>query len=69
MPKLKTKRTLLKRIRVTRTGKLIRKQISTGHLKVKWNSTKKFRKAKKQVQSNKGHIKKLKRLLGSHAKS
>ena len=64
---MKTKKTLIKRIRVTKKGKIVRNQIRTGHLKVKWNSRKKFRKAKKVVQGNKGHIKKLKRMLGKHA--
>lgn len=67
MPKLKTKKTLLKRVRVTGTGKLMKKQIRTGHLKVKWSSTKKFRKNMKLEQKNKGHIKKLKRMLGKNA--
>ncbi|OGC45661.1 hypothetical protein A2V49_02960 [candidate division WWE3 bacterium RBG_19FT_COMBO_34_6] len=66
MGKLKTKKTLLKRIRITKNGKIVRKQIGIGHLKVKWSSKRKFRKAKKLVQKNKGHIKKLKRLLGNH---
>ena len=47
MPKLKTKKTLLKRIRKTKTGKLVRKQVRTGHLKAKWGSKKK--------PKNKGH--------------
>ena len=64
MSKLKTKKTLSKRIKVSKTGKLIRKQINTGHLKAKWGSKKKFRKAKRQEQSNKGHVVKFKRMLG-----
>lgn len=64
---MKTKKTLKKRIRVTRNGKLIRGQIRTGHLKAKWSSKRKFRKAKNVVQTNKGHIKKLKKLLGKNA--
>lgn len=66
MPKLKTKKTLLKRIRVTRKGKLVKKQVGTGHLKAKWHARKKFRKAQKKVQQNSGHIKKLKKMLGKH---
>ncbi|MFC1622280.1 50S ribosomal protein L35 [Patescibacteria group bacterium] len=64
MPKLKTKKTLQKRVRITKTGKIVKKQVRTGHLKEKWDSKKKFRKARKKVQPNKGHIKKFKRMLG-----
>lgn len=67
MGKLKTKKTLLKRIKVTKTGKMIRGQIDAGHLKAKWNSNKKKRKAKGIVQKNKGHIKKFRKMLGKHA--
>lgn len=67
MPKLKTKKTLLKRIRVTKNKKLIRGQIRTGHLKQKWGTNKKFRKAKSKVIKNRGHIRNFKRLLGKHA--
>ena len=67
MGKLKTKQTLKKRIKVTKGGKLVRGSISSGHLKEKWNSKKKFRKAKPIEQSNKGHIKKFKKMLGKHA--
>jgi len=65
MPKLKTKQTLKKRIRVTKTGKIVRKQIRTGHLKVKWGTNKKHRKNKQATQDNKGNIIKLKRMLGN----
>ena len=64
MGKLKTKKTLRKRIKITPTGKLIKKQVGTGHLKEKWNAKKKYRKAKKLAQKNKGHIKKFKNMLG-----
>lgn len=64
MPKIKTKKTLQKRIRVTKSGKILKKQVRTGHLKVKWGSNKKHRKAKMKVQPNKGHIKKLKVMVG-----
>ena len=67
MGKLKTKKTLQKRIKISKTGKLIKNQVRTGHLKVKWNANKKFRKAKQKVQKNKGHIKKFKKMLGKHA--
>jgi len=67
MPKLKTKKTLLKRIRVTKNKKLVRGQVRTGHLKVKWGANKKFRKAKSKVIKNKGHKRKFRKMLGKHA--
>jgi len=63
MPKLKTKKTLVKRIRVTKTGKIMKKQNNMGHLKVKKSSSAKHRKKKLLQQKNRGHIKVLKRLL------
>lgn len=69
MGKLKTKKTLLKRIKQSKTGKIIREQINTGHLKVKWDANKKYRKSKREVQENSGHIKKFKKMLGKHAKN
>lgn len=67
MGKLKTKKTLLKRVKITKTGKLKREQVSTGHLKAKWSANKKYRKNKREIQENSGHIKKFKKLLGTHA--
>ena len=62
--KLKTKKTLTKRIRVTKGGKIVKKQSNTGHLKRKWSASRKSRKSGKLVQENKGHIKVIKKLLG-----
>lgn len=67
MPKMKTKQTLKKRIKVTSTGKVVKGQVQNGHLKVKRSSKRKHRKAKDAVQENKGHIKKFKRMLGKNA--
>ena len=66
MPKIKTKKTLTKRIKITKNGKLVRKQIGTGHLKVKWDASKRHRKAKRLTIQNKGNIKKLKGLLRNY---
>lgn len=63
MPKIKTKKTLTKRIKITKNGKLLRKQVGTGHLKVKWDSSRSHRKAKRLLVQNKGIIRKLKGLL------
>jgi len=69
MPKFKTKKTLAKRIRVTKTGKLVKKQTSLGHLKVKRDSSRKSRKKGMTSQTNRGHIKLFKKLLGKQGKN
>ena len=68
MPKLKTKKTLLKRIKITHSGKLLKKQSRTGHLKVKWDSSRKSRKRKTLLQKNKGHKKMFRKLLARASK-
>ncbi|HLD51161.1 hypothetical protein A3K34_01415 [candidate division WWE3 bacterium RIFOXYC1_FULL_40_10] len=67
MPKMKTKKTLTKRIRVTKNGKLMKKQSRTGHLKRKMDSSRKYRKRKTVIQENKGHIRILRKLLNKFA--
>lgn len=67
MGKIKTKKTLLKRIKITKNKKLVRGQIRTGHLKAKWGTDKKFRKARDKVVKRSGYKKKFKKLLGKHA--
>ena len=63
MPKIKPKKTLKKRIKVSKGGKIIRKQIETGHLKRKWTVNKKHRKSDpKKVKG--GYRKKFKNMLG-----
>lgn len=64
MGKLKTKKTLVKRIKITKTGKFFRKQIRTGHLKVKMDVSRKQRKSHMLEQTDSGNIRKFKRLLG-----
>lgn len=68
MPKMKTKKTLTKRIKITKNGKLIKKQTRMGHLKRKFNADRKFRKTKLEEQPNAGHVKVLKRLLAKRGK-
>lgn len=63
MPKLKTKKTLKKRIKVTKGGKILKKKTYVGHLKRKWSASQKSRKKRRVTQHNKGHIKKFKKLL------
>lgn len=46
MPKLKTKRTLAKRIKITASGKYLRKKNLTQHLREKVGNSRKHRKNK-----------------------
>ena len=62
--KQKTKKTLKKRIRLTRTGKILKKKLRTSHLKSKWTANRKHRKAGTEPVQNKKLQKKLRRMLG-----
>ena len=55
-------------MKITKSGKLLKKQSGTGHLKAKWSSSKKHRKNRTQIQPNKGHVKVLKTLLAKLGK-
>lgn len=64
MGKLKTKKTLSKRIKVTSKGKLLRRhQLAAGHLKRK-KSKGALEQHKKSVSLFKGDVKKFKGLMG-----
>lgn len=63
MPKKKTKKTLTRRVKLTKTGKLMKKKLRTSHLKSKWNANRKHRKGRKNAVPNKKMQKKLKSLL------
>jgi ribosomal protein L35 len=65
MPKVKTRKTLTKRIKITKGGKVMKKQNRMGHLKYKLSSSRKHRKSKLALQTEKGQTKVLKRLLGA----
>lgn len=65
----KTKKTLIKRIKITKTGKIMRKQTRTGHLKRKMDVSRKHRKNSIAEQTNPGHIKQFKQLLGKKGRS
>ncbi len=60
----KTKKTLKKRIKITKSGKILKLQNDAGHLKVKWNATKKQRKKGYEVLTTKGYRKRIKKMLG-----
>jgi large subunit ribosomal protein L35 len=61
--KMKTKRALMKRVRMTKSGKLIRKSAYTGHLS-RNKTTKQKRQARKSRQISASDYKRIKALLG-----
>ena len=63
MAKLKTKKTLAKRVKITKTGKIVRKLQGTSHNKRKWTASKRFRKLREDIVTTKGVITRLKKLL------
>jgi ribosomal protein L35 len=63
MAKQKTHKTLSKRIKISKSGKIMTKAIRTGHLKAKWSTNKKFRKQGYMEQATEGYIKNIKKLL------
>jgi len=64
MPKQKTKKSVLKRIKITSTGKMLRKhQFGSGHLKRK-KSKSALERQKKTSEFFKGEGRKLKRIIG-----
>ncbi|HOD01287.1 MAG TPA: 50S ribosomal protein L35 [bacterium] len=67
--KIKTKKTLLRRVKITKNGKLMKKSIGMGHLKAKKSVRNKKRNDKMIPQANKGHKKNFKKMLTKHAKS
>ncbi|MFA6981622.1 MAG: bL35 family ribosomal protein [Patescibacteria group bacterium] len=64
MAKIKTRKTLKKRIRITKNGKILKKHNRIGHLKEKWTSDMRQRGVRQGIQLNKGHVKMFRKLLG-----
>jgi len=62
MPKQKTKKSLIKRFRVTRSGKVMRRQSFKGHLNVK-KSSKRLRRLSKTIKMRGYFAKKIKKFL------
>lgn len=60
----KTRKTLIKRVKITKSGKILKKQNRTGHLKRKWSANKKHRKTGLEEVTSKGYKDKIKTLLG-----
>jgi ribosomal protein L35 len=63
MGKLKTKKTLKKRVKVTGSGKLITNKTGLRHLKRKWGNSRRFSKLRGNSITTRGIINNIKRLL------
>lgn len=62
MPKMKSKRALMKRIKITKSGKLVRKAAYTGHLAPR-KSTKQKRHLRKPRQVHETDVKRIRILI------
>ncbi len=69
MPKLKTRRTLLKRVKLTKTGKVIKRKVGLKHLKIKAGANQKLRANSLTRLGSKKMIKNFKLMLGKHGKN
>ncbi len=64
MPKIKTKKSLFKKIKITKTGKIMRShQLRSGHLR-RSKSKSALRRHAVPIQMHKSELKAMKRLLG-----
>ena len=64
MPKQKTKKSLLKRVKITTTGKILRRhQLGAGHLK-RHKSKGALERHKKTIEFFKGESKRLRKIIG-----
>ena len=63
MPKVKTRKSLTKRFRITKNGKVLRGQGFRRHLNAKKSSSKK-RALKRVISTNPTYAKKIKKALG-----
>jgi len=68
MPKMKTKKTAAKRVKITKGGKIMRKKVRTSHLKSKWTTNRRQRKAGRSEVENIGHKKIFQQLLNKYLK-
>jgi large subunit ribosomal protein L35 len=62
MPKLKTRKSIIKRFKVTKSGKILRRPTGLDHYRAK-KSGKKIRQSRKMIQLSKAEEKKIKKLL------
>lgn len=60
---MKTKKSITKRFKITKTGKILRRPTGLDHYRAK-KSGKKIRQSRKLIAVSKGEVKKIKKLLG-----
>lgn len=63
MPKGKTRKSIAKRVKVTGTGRLLRRKPGSGHLKSR-KTSKQLRSYRKTTEVPKGFRRQVKRMLG-----
>ncbi len=63
MPKQKTRKSITKRFRITKSGKVLRRQGFRRHLNVK-KSSKKKRRLKRVVETKKTYARKIRKVMG-----
>ena len=63
MPKMKTRKSIMKRIKITKTGKIKRHRAGTGHL-LSHKSAKRRRRLRKAVIMKPMDAKRIKKMLG-----
>ena len=63
MPKQKTRKSLTKRFKITKKGKILRRPTGQDHLRAK-KSGKKIRQGRKMIKLSKVESKRIKKLLG-----
>jgi ribosomal protein L35 len=69
MPKLKTRKTLLRRIKISRNGKVTKRKIGLKHLKVNKGVNQKQRNNSTGAFINKKIIGRFKKMLGKYGKN
>jgi len=62
MPKLKTRKAILKRFKVTKTGKILRRAVGQDHYRMK-KSGKKKRKLRKWIELSRPEAKRMRKLI------
>jgi len=62
MPKQKTRKSIIRRFKVTKTGKILRRRSGTRHLRVK-KSSKQKRRLRNQVRVKSTYAKKLAKVM------
>ncbi len=64
---MKTRKSILKRLKITKTGKILRRPTGLDHYRAK-KSGKKIRKSRKWIKLSKAEVKKIRKLYGSSKK-